>query len=118
MKGRYVTEDDTTEQTIIEPKDGSTVISTIDANIQKIVEEKIAYLWKALSNGPYGSDGAANIGVIVQNPKTGEILAMASSDPYDLNDPRNLSGFYTEEELQYMSEDKMLEKLQEIWRNY
>ena len=114
----YVTEDDTTEQTIIEPKDGSTVISTIDANIQKIVEDKIAYLWKALSNGPYGSDGAANIGVVVQNPKTGEILAMASSDPYDLNDPRNLSGFYTEEELQYMSEDKMLEKLQEIWRNY
>ena len=44
----------------------------------------------------------------MQNPKTGEILAMASSDPYDLNDPRNLSGFYTEEELQYMSEDKML----------
>ena len=114
----YVTEDDTTEQTIIEPKDGSTVVSSIDANIQKIVEEKIAYLWKALSNGPSGSDGAANIGVIVQNPKNGEILAMASSKPYDLNDPRNLSLFYYEEELEHMSESKMLEKLQELWQNY
>ena len=114
----YVTEDDTTEQTIIEPKDGSTVVSSIDANIQKIAEEKIAYLWKALSNGPSGSDGAANIGVIVQNPKNGEILAMASSKPYDLNDPRDLSLFYSEEELEHMSESKMLEKLQEIWKNY
>lgn len=114
----YVTEEDTTEQTIIEPKDGSTVVSTIDANIQKIVEEKIAYLWTALSNGPNGSDGAANIGVVVQNPKTGEILAMASSKPYDLNNPRNLSVYYTEEELELMSESKMLEKLQELWQNY
>lgn len=114
----YVTEDDTTEQTIIEPKDGSTIVSSIDANIQKIAEEKIAYLWKALSNGPSGSDGAANIGVIVQNPKNGEILAMASSKPYDLNDPRDLSLFYSEEELEHMSESKMLEKLQEIWKNY
>lgn len=114
----YITEDDTTEQTIIDPKDGSTVISTIDANIQKIVEEKIAYLWKALSNGPSGKDGAANIGVVVQNPKNGEILAMASSKPYDLNDPRNLSLFYSEEELELMSESKMLEKLQELWQNY
>ncbi len=114
----YITEDDTTQQTIIEPKDGSTVVSAIDANIQKIVEEKIAYLWKALSNGPNGSDGAANIGVVVQNPKSGEILAMASSKPYDLNLPRDLSLFYSEEELALMSEDKMLEKLQEIWQNY
>ena len=114
----YITEDDTTQQTIIEPKDGSTVVSAIDANIQNIVEEKIAYLWKALSNGPNGSDGAANIGVVVQNPKSGEILAMASSKPYDLNLPRDLSLFYSEEELALMSEDKMLEKLQEIWQNY
>ncbi len=114
----YITEEDTTQQTIIEPKDGSAVVSTIDANIQKIVEEKLAYLWKALSNGPNGSDGAANIGVVVQNPKNGEILAMASSRPYDLNSPRDLSLFYTEEELEHMSEEKMLEKLQEIWQNY
>ena len=114
----YVTEDDTTEQTIIEPKDGSTVISTIDANIQKIVEEQIDYMWTALSNGPNGVDGAANIGVIVQNPKNGQILAMGSSKPYDLNDPRDLTKFYSTQEIDAMSEETMLENLQQLWQNY
>lgn len=114
----YVTEDDTTEQTIIEPKDGSTVISTLDANIQKIVEEQIDYMWTALSNGPGGVDGAANIGVIVQNPKNGQILAMGSSKPYDLNDPRDLTKFYSTQEIGAMSEATMLENLQQLWQNY
>lgn len=114
----YVTEDDTTEQTIIEPKDGSTVISTLDANIQKIVEEQIDYMWTALSNGPGGVDGAANIGVIVQNPKNGQILAMGSSKPYDLNDPRDLTKFYSTQEIDAMSEATMLENLQQLWQNY
>ena len=114
----YVTEDDTTEQTIIEPKDGSTVISTLDANIQKIVEEQIDYMWTALSNGPGGVDGAANIGVIVQNPKNGQILAMGSSKPYDLNDPRDLTKFYSTQEIDAMSEETMLENLQQLWQNY
>ena len=114
----YVTEDDTTEQTIIEPKDGSTVISTIDANIQKIVEDQIDYMWTALSNGPGGVDGAANIGVIVQNPKNGQILAMGSSKPYDLNDPRDLTKFYSTQEIDAMSEETMLENLQQLWQNY
>ena len=114
----YVTEDDTTEQTIIEPKDGSTVISTLDANIQKIVEEQIDYMWTALSNGPGGVDGAANIGVIVQNPKNGQILAMGSSRPYDLNDPRDLTKFYSTQEIDAMSEATMLENLQQLWQNY
>ena len=114
----YVTEDDTTEQTIIEPKDGSTVISTIDANIQKIVEDQIDYMWTALSNGPGGVDGAANIGVIVQNPKNGQILAMGSSKPYDLNDPRDLTKFYSTQEIDAMSEATMLENLQQLWQNY
>lgn len=114
----YVTEDDTTEQTIIEPKDGSTVISTLDSNIQKIVEEQIAYVWTALSNGPNGTDGAKNIGVIVQNPKNGQILAMASSKPYDLNNPRDLSQYYSQSEINAMSEETMLENLQELWQNY
>lgn len=114
----YVTEDDTTEQTIIEPKDGSTVISTIDANIQKIVEEQIDYVWTALSNGPNGADGAANIGVVVQNPKNGQILAMGSSKPYDLNNPRDLTKYYSTEEISLMSEETMLENLQKLWQNY
>lgn len=114
----YVTEDDTAEQTIINPQDGNTVVSTIDVNIQKIVESKIDDMWKALCGGPDGEDGAANIGVVVENPQNGEILAMASSQPYDLNNPRDLTPFYSEEEIDLMNDEMMLECLQEIWQNF
>ena len=75
-------------------------------------------MWTALSNGPGGVDGAANIGVIVQNPKNGQILAMGSSKPYDLNDPRDLTKFYSTQEIDAMSEATMLENLQQLWQNY
>ncbi len=114
----YVTGNDTTEQTIIPAQDGNTVVSTIDVNIQKIVEEKINDLWTALSGGPHGADGAANIGVVVQNPKNGQILSMASSQPYDLNNSRDLTPFYSEMDISLMNDDMMLENLQKLWQNY
>lgn len=114
----YITEEDTTEQTIINAQDGNTVVSTLDVNIQKIVEEKISDMWDALCGGPDGNVGAANIGVVVQNPNNGEILAMASSQPYDLNDPRNLSPFYSSDEIELMDNEMKLEALQKLWQNY
>ena len=101
----YVTGNDTTEQTIIPAQDGNTVVSTIDVNIQKIVEEKINDLWTALSGGPHGADGAANIGVVVQNPKNGQILSMASSQPYDLNNSRDLTPFYSDMDISLMNDE-------------
>lgn len=50
------------------------------------------------------STGAKNIGVIVENPNNGEILAMDGGDRYDLNDPRDLSDQYTKEEQAAMSD--------------
>ena len=114
----YITGNDTAEQTIIPAQDGNTVVSTIDVNIQKMVEEKVDDLWTALSGGPHGKNGAANIGVVVQNPKNGQILAMASSEPYDLNNPRDLTPFYSDMDISLMNDDMMLENLQKLWQNY
>lgn len=114
----YVTGNDTTEQTIIPAKDGNTVVSTIDVNIQKLVEEKVNDLWTALSGGPHGRNGAANIGVVVQNPKNGQILSMASSEPYNLNNPRDLTSFYGDMDISLMNDEMILENLQKIWQNY
>lgn len=114
----YVTGNDTAEQTIIPAQDGNTVVSTIDVNIQKMVEEKVDDLWTALSGGPHGSGGAANIGVVVQNPKNGQILSMASSEPYDLNNPRDLTPFYSDMDISLMNDEMMLENLQKLWQNY
>lgn len=114
----YFNEDADVEQTIIEPIDGNSVISTIDVTIQQIVEKYIKELWDGLANGPNGEAGAKNIGVVVADPNNGEILAMATDQSFDLNDPRNLEPFFTQEEIQAMSEDTMLDNLYSIWKNF
>ncbi len=107
------------QQNIIEPIDGDTVVSTIDINIQRIVEEEMTRFDDLYRDGPYNiGKGAENVGVIVMNPNNGNILAMASSDPYDLNEPRNLEPFFGEQEIQAMSKSQQAEELEKIWRNY
>ncbi len=56
---------------------GYTIVLTIDKYIQEIVEEEINRAWK--------QTGAKLITVIVMNPSTGEILALANKPYYDLN---------------------------------
>ena len=114
----YFNSDADVQQTIIEPENGNSVISTIDVNIQQIVEKHIQTLMDALMYGPRGNKGAENVGVIVADPNNGEILAMASSDPYDLNKPRELENFYSAEEIAAMDNDEMLNALYGIWKNY
>ena len=115
--GYYNDEDDLT-QTIIDPVAGNSVISTLDINIQQIAEKYIENYMTEMSDGPVGDRGAENVGVIIMDPKTSSVLAMASSDPYDLNNPRDLTPFYSAEQLDVMSEEKKLENLNAIWRNY
>lgn len=71
-----------------------------------------------MANGPRGAEGAANVGVIVANPKNGEILAMATDNPYDLNNPRDLTSYYSQDEINGMDNGTMLKNLYGIWKNY
>ena len=64
--------------------DGYNIVTTIDQRMQRICEEKIAE-WK---NGEIGSKSAS---ALIMNPNNGEIYAMASSNSFNLNDPRDLS---------------------------
>lgn len=114
----YYNSDADVEQNIIDPINGNSVESTIDLNIQQVVEKYISNFMDGMANGPRGAEGAANVGVIVANPKNGEILAMATDNPYDLNDPRDLTSYYSQDEINGMDNDTMLEKLYGIWKNY
>ena len=117
----YYNSDDDVEQTIIDPVNGNSVQSTIDLNIQQVVEKYIDKFMTGMANGPRGEQGAANVGVVVDNPKNGEILAMATDNPYDLNNPRDLTPYYSDEEIQKMKDKDdrtMLEALYGIWQNY
>ena len=66
----YLNSDDIMEQNIVDAVDGKTVVSTIDVNIQSIVEKYISAFNEKLRNNAYEGDGAENIGVIVENPNT------------------------------------------------
>ena len=64
--------------------DGSNLNLTIDENVQSIVEE---YLTEAMSTFTVHGRGSA----IVMNVKTGAILAMATLEQFDPNDPKTIT---------------------------
>ena len=64
--------------------DGSNLNLTIDENVQSIVEE---YMTEAMSTFTVHGRGSA----IVMNVKTGAILAMASLEQFDPNDPKTIT---------------------------
>lgn len=91
----YLNDDANLEKVVKSAQNGNTLILTLDASIQSIVEKYLAE-WK---NGEPSSKNAA---CIVMNPNNGEVLAMASTScDYDLNNPGNTDE-YTENELYEM----------------
>ena len=87
----YLNSDSAFEKTVIAPQDGNTLISTIDANIQSIVEKKILEFNEAYRDNFRQGAGSVNTAVIIANPNNGEILAMAEYPTFDLNTPRDTS---------------------------
>lgn len=106
----YIDSDLKLERTVKPSINGNSIVSTIDANVQKAVQEHINAF-----NEEYGS---RNMGVLVMNPNNGEILAMASNADYDLNNPTDLTPFYTKEEIDKMSDKEKTDALSKVWRNY
>jgi len=67
----------------IPPRDGFNLVLTIDEVIQSIAERELA---KAFQK--FNAKGAS---IIVMDPRTGDILALANMPNYDLNDAKNRS---------------------------
>ena len=114
----YLNVDNNVEKTIKDAVNGQSLVTTIDINIQTIVEQKIAAFNEAHANEAAEGPGSQNTAVIVMNPQNGEILAMADSSGYDLNNPWDLSAYYTQEEIDAMDEQTTLDTLNGIWQNF
>ena len=106
----YFNDSSDVEQTIIEATDGQSIVSTLDVGAQSIVEKYVNAFQEAM--------GAENLGVIVEDPSTGEIIAMDGGDRYDLNEPRDMSSIYTDAQVEAMSDEEEVEALNSMWRNY
>ncbi len=89
---------------------GNTLVTTIDANIQRIVQDKISEFME--------ETGAVDVGAIVMNPNNGEIYAMSSQTMYDLNNPFDLTQVYDEKDVKDLTEEEKTIKLNEMWGNF
>lgn len=138
----YLNDDLNLERTVKAAVDGSSVHSTLDANVQMIVEKYLAKFMEEFKDNYKPGNGAENVGCIIQWVNTGEILAMASVPTYDLNnvrDPQALlgsmmvekvdtaNGYYEIKKngtvidqtvLDAMSEDDLYLNLNNLWKNY
>lgn len=85
-------------------KDGSSLVLNIDVNIQSYVE-------KALKEQVALHQPSDRACAIAMNPKTGQVLAMATAPGYNLNDP---SAIFDEETAKKLSEIKAREDAGQI----
>ncbi len=85
-----------------EPTDGDDLVLTIDTTIQGIAEK---YLKEACIDNKCTDGG----NIIIMNPKTGDILALAGYPDYNLNEP-----FAVDENL---SKEEQTKQMQGLWRN-
>ena len=137
----YQNEDATLERTIKPAVDGYTIHTTIDATIQRIVEDKLNEFNTTYTNNYRAGNGAENLGCIIMDINSGEILAMADFPGYNpadyMNtDPligckyyeavTNASGYIeyrksqdviTQEMLDEMTQDQINVNLYNLWKN-
>ena len=98
------------DENYIPSEDGLNLVLTIDERVQHIVEK---YLEQAMiDNAPveYGN-------CIVMNPKTGDILAMATAPDYDPNDPFTVQDIEIQANWDNMTVSEKTKARQEMWRN-
>jgi len=125
----YLGEDFTMEREVETPKDGYSLITTIDTEIQRIVQNKSDKYMKEV--------GAKNISVLVMNPKNGAVLALYNCHQYNPNDAYSLAPVkyqYDEERFEQdlapltdeefkniranMTDEEKLDALNALWRNW
>lgn len=107
----YFDADMNLQRTVKPAENGSTVVLSLDANVQEIVEQCVAQF-----NETQGSEETA---AIVMNPQTFEIYAMTSGPLYDLNNPWDLTSFIKKAELNKMTDkEKEDYRNEKLWRNY
>ena len=93
----------------IPPQNGSNITLTIDYNIQTIAEK---YLKQAVADNQCNRGG----NIIVMDPSTGDILAMASYPDYDLNQPFTPNSTLAKN-WDTLSSSSKSTALQNMWKN-
>lgn len=97
------------ETMTVDAQDGHDVMLTLDFTIQKHIQDAI--------DNFFLTEKAKNIQVIVMNPQNGDILGMTNYPAFNLEDPYDITSFYTEEELASMTDEQKSDALYQLWSN-
>lgn len=106
----YVDDNLDVKETTKNATDGNNIVTTIDYGVQSIIEKRI----KAYNDVSPSKTTA----VLVMDPNNGEVLGMASTPFFDLNQPRSLTGVYSDEAIAKMTDEQKSEALYTAWKNY
>lgn len=138
----YLNDDAALERTVKPAVDGNSIHSTIDANVQSIIEKHLLKFNEQYKDNAHPGNGAENVGCIIMEVDTGNVLGMASYPYYNLNDTRNTDAllgsrmvemitnangyqiiqktdtYITQETIDAMDEDALYLNLNNLWKNY
>ena len=106
----YLDDDLKLERTTIPAIDGNSIVTTIDSHLQAVVEKYLNVFNEENKGKVRPGNGAMNVGCIMTNINTGEILAMASYPNFDLNNPWDASKLVGMPELHKYTEDVLDEE--------
>lgn len=87
----YLNDSETLERTTIPAVDGYNIVTTIDGNIQQIVEKYLYEFNETYKNQARTGNGARNVGCVIMDVNNGNVLAMANYPNFNLNNPRDKS---------------------------
>ena len=99
-----------TEEETFAPKEGYSVVLTLDSNIEQFVESAAQDALK--------KNEADQVDVIVQDTKSGEILAMASKADYNLNNPKEPINQDQEKNWKSYTDEEKTNIWYDNWRNF
>jgi len=94
-------------------RDGFAIVTTLDADIQRIVQRK--------ADDTFARLPAENVGIIVMAPHTGEILAMAQAPSFSLAEPDNPEFFShvpTQSAWEALTDHEQTNHMMQVWRNF
>ena len=115
----YLNEDSTLERTTKPAVDGYSIVTTLDAHVQSIIEKHLFKFNEKYENNAREGLGANNLGCIIMDVDSGNVIGMASYPNFDLNNPKDVSAYLTEEQIQTMqAEDTYYDYLNKLWRNF
>lgn len=110
---------DASANTVIrEPENGNTVVTTLDQTLQTIVEKHVLEFNEKYKDNVTTGEGSQSTSVLMTDPNTGAILANVTYPNYDLNNPSDISSYFSASEMEEMTMEVQSEKVNEMRRNY